>query len=286
MSASLMLTRQSRDLHQCMFVAKLDNARTLSSILKAIHFKETATCFLSSNGLKITVENAKCVQGNAFVQSDIFQEFSFNEESATFKINMNVLLECLNIFGSKDLTQHTALKICYDGYGSPLVLLLEENGVLTDCSIRTQEPEETLDFDFCSANVVNKAILKAEGMREVFAELDMTSDVLQLLMSPDAPYFRLSTFGNAGSMHFEIPSDSEMMETFDCQQTQTNRFNITMLKPSLKALTLATKVSVRVDTRGFLSMQYMIYNYDGSVSFVEYLCAPDEDVEGENDIEE
>ena len=40
MSASLMLTRQSRDLHQCMFVAKLDNARTLSSILKAIHFKE------------------------------------------------------------------------------------------------------------------------------------------------------------------------------------------------------------------------------------------------------
>ena len=38
-------------------------------------------------------------------------------------------------------------------------------------------------------------------MREVFAELDMTSDVLQLLMSPDAPYFRLSTFGNAGSMH-------------------------------------------------------------------------------------
>jgi cell cycle checkpoint protein len=75
-----------------MFVAKIDSARTLSSILKAIHFKETATCFISSNGLKITVEDAKCVQGNAFVQSAIFQEFSFTEESATFKINMNVLL--------------------------------------------------------------------------------------------------------------------------------------------------------------------------------------------------
>jgi cell cycle checkpoint protein len=254
-----------------MFVAKIDSARTLSSILKAIHFKETATCFISSNGLKITVEDAKCVQGNAFVQSAIFQEFSFTEESATFKINMNVLLECLNIFGSKDPAHQTALKMCYNGYGSPLVLLLEENGVLTDCSIRTQEPEETLDFDFCSANVVNKAILKAECMREVFAELDMTSDVLQILLSPDSPYFRLSTFGNAGTTHFDIPSDSEMMETFDCRQTQAYRFKITLLKPSLKALTLASRVSVRLDTRGFLSMQYMIRNHDGSVSFVEYL---------------
>ena len=37
---------------------------------------------------------------------------------------------------------------------------LEEAGVLTDCSIRTLEAEETLDFDFCAANVVNKVIMK------------------------------------------------------------------------------------------------------------------------------
>ena len=29
-------------------------------------------------------------------------------------------------------------------YGSPLVLMLEDGGVLTDCSIRTMEPEEPL----------------------------------------------------------------------------------------------------------------------------------------------
>lgn len=47
---------------------------------------------MSSNGLKVTVEDAKCVQANAFVQSGIFQEFVFKEESATFRINLNVLL--------------------------------------------------------------------------------------------------------------------------------------------------------------------------------------------------
>ena len=37
---------------------------------------------------------------------------------------------------------------------------LEEGGVVTDCSIQTQEADETLDFDFTSTNVVNKIILK------------------------------------------------------------------------------------------------------------------------------
>lgn len=76
---------------------------------------------------------------------------------------------------------------------------LEEAGVLTDCSIQTQEANETLDFDFCSPNVVNKIIMSAEGLREAFAELDMTSDSLEILLSPSSPYFRLSTFGYAGT---------------------------------------------------------------------------------------
>lgn len=70
------------------------------------------------------------------------------------------------------------------------MLFLEEGGVVTVCKINTQEPEETLDFDFCSTNVINKIILQSEGLREAFSELDMTSDVLQIIVSPDKPYFR------------------------------------------------------------------------------------------------
>ena len=84
----------------------------------------------------------------------------------------------------------TALRMCYQGYGYPLMLFLEEGGVVTVCKINTQEPEETLDFDFCSTNVINKIILQSEGLREAFSELDMTSEVLQITMSPDKPYFR------------------------------------------------------------------------------------------------
>ena len=41
---------------------------------------------------------------------------------------------------------------------------LEEGGVLTDCSIQTQEPDETLDFDFSSAEVLNKIIMKVREL--------------------------------------------------------------------------------------------------------------------------
>lgn len=43
--------------------------------------------------------------------------------------------------------------------------------------------------------------MQSECLKEAFSELDMTSEVLQILMSPDNPYFRLSTFGHAGSTH-------------------------------------------------------------------------------------
>ncbi|OCU02610.1 RAD1 checkpoint DNA exonuclease L homeolog isoform X2 [Xenopus laevis] len=278
------LTQPEADDDQYVLTCSLDNVRNLSNILKAIHFKDHASCFATNNGLKVTVENAKCLQANAFIQAGIFQEFNIREESVVFRVNLTVLLDCLTIFGaSAGPGTPTALKMCYQGYGHPLILFLEESGVVTVCKINTQEPEETLDFDFCSTNVLNKIILQSEGLREAFAELDMTSEFLQIIMSPDKPYFRLSTFGNAGSAHLDYPKDSDLIEAFHCTQTQTNRYKISLLKPSTKALALSCKVSIRTDNRGFLSLQYMIRNEDGQICFVEYYCCPDEEV-GEADV--
>ena len=38
--------------------------------------------------------------------------------------------------------------------------LVEDAGILTDCSIKTQEPEDLLDFDFSGESVENKIIMK------------------------------------------------------------------------------------------------------------------------------
>lgn len=95
---------------------------------------------------------------------------------------------CVSSFSCEGVS--TALRMCYNGYGYPLTLFLEEGGVVTVCKINTQEPEEPLDFDFCSTNVTNKVILQSDSLKEAFSELDMTSEILQLTMSPSHPYFR------------------------------------------------------------------------------------------------
>ena len=51
-----------------------------------------ATVVATNNGLKITVEEAKCALANAFIQSSVFQQFTLNEEQATFTINLTVLM--------------------------------------------------------------------------------------------------------------------------------------------------------------------------------------------------
>lgn len=269
------VTQPSQEESGYILEARMDNSRNLSSILKAVAFREVATCFISSNGLKVTVEQAKCVQANAFIQSNLFQQFLFSSEApAVFKISLSALIECLNIFGSSSNPEsHTALKMCYAGHGHPLTLLLEDSGVLTDCSINTMEADETLDFDFCSANVVNKIIMAAECLREAFAELDMSSDVLEVVLSPSPPYFRLSTFGYAGTTQIDYPKDSDMMEVFECQRKQANKYKLILLKPCTKALSHSSKISLRVDHRGFLSLQCMILTEDRQVCFVEYLVS-------------
>lgn len=97
--------------------------------------------------------------------------------------------------------------------------------------------------------------VSVRGLREVFSELDMTSEVLQITMSPEKPYFRLSTFGNAESSHLDYPKDPDLMESCNGNETQVNRSKISLLKPFTKALVLLCKVPVWTDNRGFLSLQ-------------------------------
>lgn len=119
--------------------------QVLYNLAKAVNFKEVKLIFLMlhsgsliifclfalktaifcalENGFKISCEDAKCTQGIAFVHSDLFQEYTIKGECICIKINLSILIECLNIFGASMSGVSTALRICYEGYGHPLTLL-------------------------------------------------------------------------------------------------------------------------------------------------------------------
>ena len=124
--------------------------------------KHAVFCAIDT-GFKISCEDAKCTQGIAFIHADLFQEYSVKEDSVCIKINLSILIECLNIFGTASMSGgSTALKICYEGYGHPLVLYLEDNGIITECNIKTLETDQLVNFEFDFDKIVNRVIMKVK----------------------------------------------------------------------------------------------------------------------------
>jgi len=258
--------------------AKGKKEQTMTPACNCTIHLQSAVVVVTSDGLKVTVEDSKCVQANAFIQADMFQQFVLSEEMISFKISLTVLLDCLNIFGSGGTPgAHTALKMCYAGRGHPLVMVLEEGGVLTDCSIKTQLPEETMDFNFNSSDVVNKAIIRSDCLREALAEMDVDCDAMELGFSPNPPRLQFSAAGAGLEAKVEIGGDSELMELFQCPADSSSRYRLAQMKLSVKPLAQSQKVSLRTDARGFLCLQYMVKTDDAHICFVEFFCSPEEE---------
>lgn len=64
-----------------------------------------------------------------------------------------------------------------------------------------------------------------------------------------------------------------MVESFECKQTLKQRYRLALLKPSIKPLAAALKVSVRMDVRGFLCLQFMIKTESHHICFIEYFVS-------------
>lgn len=53
--------------------AQIQNTKILQQFLKAIHFKDDANVTISTNGLKLTVEDSKTFQASAIIQKEVFR---------------------------------------------------------------------------------------------------------------------------------------------------------------------------------------------------------------------
>lgn len=250
-------------------------------------------------GMKFTIEEGRSLQGNAYLISELFQEYNFlgaDEESDApppaaaaaagavgegrtqtpqrycFRINFTVMMECLAMFASS--TSYTALQIAYGGYGSALFLLLEEGNLSTRCSIRTLDNAEHLP-SVSLPDAAAELILESDLLKDAFAELDWASASAALLLSPSAPYFRLSTEGLPGSCEVEYPMNTQLFRKFRCRRTVAARYKTAALQPTVKALAIAQLTQLQVSDSGVLKMQHMI-RAEEKTSFVDFTLLPEE----------
>ncbi|XP_040577091.1 cell cycle checkpoint protein RAD1 [Lepeophtheirus salmonis] len=255
------------------FRAKLFRAKTLFTFIKAVHFRDDGNVFISPNGIKVTVEDSKCFQGNAFVQRNLFNVFSLLPEDETsnfsFQLQLPLILESLNIF------QKTGqLQLHYSTRSNELCLHIEDQGTVSEAVIRTQDSEETLDFSFGRDEVIFKVILNAEKFKDIFNEIDSTSDFIYFYT--DESLLQIRTKGSGGKVIIDIPSDSEMVSSFMARRPTTARYRHSLLKHAFKPIGMSEKVSIRIDERCFICFQFIV-KVESEVSFLEFYCAPEED---------
>lgn len=243
-----------------------------------------------------------------------------NVEAPAFQISLSSLLETLQIFGINDgkdrwydrdptyggmpgsfsrggsaaafetrvLGMNSMCRLSYAAIGEPLCIVLEETGITTTCELVTYEPEFREDIPLQRDALAQKIIMRASWLYDAITELSSTSPTrLTIVASPTAPYFTLSSSGPLGSATIEFSKDPQLLETFQVPKRTVNTYKYSLIKGASRAMAIASKVSIRGDEQGVLSLQFMIEVEGGGVSFVDFRFVPFvlEDCEGDEGCE-
>lgn len=191
-----------------------------------------------------------------------------------FGCNLTTLLNCLSV-SDDTVGGSTAVKICYAGPGHPLVVMLDENGVLTDCGLRTLVADPPLEFDFIPSSAPNKFIVKSEVIRDALTEFDLLNSGVDVTFSIETNQrFVLSIDGPLSACEIEISGTSDCVSRLDCKESQSYSYRLAMLLRTFKSLSLSRDTCIRMNNRGILSMQLMIQLPNQQSAVVEFLMCP------------
>lgn len=240
------------------------------------------------------------------------------DEAPVFQISLSSLLETLQILGINDvkdrwsnrdpayggvtgslvrggpaaafekraLGMNGMCRLSYHASGDPLCVILEEAGVTTTSELVTYEPEFEEDIPLQLDALAHKIIMRARWLYDAISELSSTSPTrLTIVASPTAPFFTLSSNGPLGSAMVEFSKSPELLETFQVPRRTVNTYKFSLIEAASRAMAIASKVSIRGDEQGVLSLQFMIEVDGGGVSFVDFHFVPFKLEEGEGDEE-
>ncbi|XP_064553215.1 cell cycle checkpoint protein RAD1 [Drosophila montana] len=261
-------------------VCRLEHIKTFYSSIKAICFSDFGTLQASEDGLLITVEQGKSIQATLFIAPAFFAEFKV-DGAPSFSVKINVLAECLSLFGLSDCS----IKILYKGEGAPLLLLLEphdDEQVSTECSIKTTNVEEPMEYELdLNSSSLNTIFMRGPDLSNIFHELDKAADEYEFTISPLKPHFKITTLGvMQAESSVEVAKSSDMIILFNCRETTVARYKSQQIKLTNKAMQVASKVAIKTDASGLLEMHFMMQCDDQEEMYVRFFITPLLEVDG------
>lgn len=309
---------------QPLFRAVATSTRPLYQLLKCINFAPRVHVQITEDGVRFAADHARVMQGVAFLDKALFSSYTVNlpgqdgeepRDLPNFQIPLSSVLEVLQIFGAVD-TASRAQKSDQDTYrsnlrnyrpdafsnqtlgisgtctllyaeeGDPFKITIEESGVKTTASLTTYLPETPEDIPFDRNDLSFKIIMQSRSLLDCLAEISPTAPIkLTITTTKTSPYLSLAGVGDLGSSAVDFARGKDLLETFSIQDRWQQTYKFDFIKNSTEAMRIATKVSLRGDSQGVLSLQFMVDIEGGKKSFLDFRFVPfiqhEEDEENE-----
>lgn len=149
--------------------------------------------------------------------------------------------------------------ISYAEEGAPFGIILEEASVKTTCNLATYVPEALEAIPFDRDSLVFKMIMQPRWLLDALVELAPASpNLLTITVTPREPYLRLSSHGPLGSASVDFSRGRSLFESISVGEGWSQSFKFDLIKSATEAMRLASKVSIRGDGQGVLSLQFMV----------------------------
>ncbi|XP_048526041.1 cell cycle checkpoint protein RAD1 isoform X1 [Dendroctonus ponderosae] len=256
-----------------LFSAELTDVKVVYNVLKSISIKEFAIFRPVEEGLKVTLDEMRCMETSAYIPREMFTMYHVTEsDNNIFKVNLKTLTDILNIFGDDS---HPNLKLTFKSVGSPLRLVMNhsEENITVDCEIKTMNTDEFQNPSLSEECNLNKIVVLANVFVELLQRLDNSSDDLKVTFSPEFPYFTLKSTSLSGSSEVSLNKHSDSVTIYQCKEKTDFTYAFSNIRHIIKVMHYANKVSVSTGGSGLLGFQLVITSDDKQM-YVEYYVTP------------
>ncbi|CAL8090289.1 unnamed protein product [Orchesella dallaii] len=282
---------------------KADNlgVTTVTSLLKTINFCEKVNVFVSVAGIRFIVEEGRYVQAGVLFKAELFRTFTCSEDSVGFKIPFKELLDCLKILGGEskggNVTNDTvdgvgapgaavgssrSMQITYGGYGSPCAFSLEENGMITEIELRTEELDVISDYD--EDNRKWEITMDSKLLHEHLFELEGYSPENVIIRVVPDSCLQFRAIGSAGSLKISLPKKCGGVERFcSVANPESARYKFSILRHSFRLIQASEKVVLQMGETGVLSIRLIFKEAMGTTC--EFHIVPLVEDADENDLD-
>eukprot|EP01029_Cantina_marsupialis_P028180 TRINITY_DN775827_c0_g1_i1.p1 TRINITY_DN775827_c0_g1~~TRINITY_DN775827_c0_g1_i1.p1 ORF type:complete len:301 (+),score=78.13 TRINITY_DN775827_c0_g1_i1:89-991(+) len=274
------------------FMCRTTAVYSFYSVLQAIHSKrkdpegQFVTFQISKNGIRLMYTNqAKTLHAMTFLESgeqSLFSEYDVDEEKEiSFMLRLDILLECLAVFGINNLNS-VSLRMAFNEAEATFHLMLEEKGVMTECTLRTVEYDTEDEIDFHGAyresDEVVKIIMHSGPLREIFSELAETPGMSHYtIQASPQNKLNIATAGTTGECVVEFDPTSQIFVAFECSAEVVAKYRSQLITHAsqAKALQKCSKVYVRINESKILLLQHCLElpELNGDETYVNFIVA-------------